>query len=296
MSTHSVLEDARRKLELLRKLDSTVDFSRSAIQLRIVFTLWEFKSMSINDISRSLSIPKRSALDALRKLQIKGLVGKASENVDVFHLTSIGEEYVKNLFTLLTGEVRKPHIPLSIKDLERIKLPVLEVLVSEYVHHAIIALGLARNNELPLQALAKAIGLSPPRLQSYLDMYTETQDPELKLFHKIPRQTAISKLLSKLSINYQKQKTHYKLTKKGLEVYRKLPSFIKMSDNIAMKLLKILTFSIHPRQVLFRTGLMLSLGTVIVMFMLSYPIGLIAGALWLFITIITGGMLILSFK
>ena len=103
---YNMLEDTlERKLEILRKLDSIIDFSRSSYQLNIIVLLGKTdKPLDPGKISSTLQIPRKQVLDALRKLKIKGLVESSASGY--YMLTNNGREFYTTLIELL--DVKDP--------------------------------------------------------------------------------------------------------------------------------------------------------------------------------------------
>lgn len=74
-ATDNVAEFVRKKLQLLRELDSTIDFSRSNQQLEVVIFIGaSARPVSTDEIVENLGLDRKQALDALRKLKFKEIV------------------------------------------------------------------------------------------------------------------------------------------------------------------------------------------------------------------------------
>jgi DNA-binding PadR family transcriptional regulator len=89
-----------RKIDMLRKLDSIIDFSRSSYQLDIIILLGKSsKPMDPGSIASSLGIPRKQILDALRKLKLKGLIDVTGSGS--YTLTKTGVEFFNKLMDLI---------------------------------------------------------------------------------------------------------------------------------------------------------------------------------------------------
>nr|MEB3859661.1 hypothetical protein [Desulfurococcales archaeon] len=99
----SSLDNSR--LELLRKLDSIIDFSKSTIQLQIVLALaLNGEHLSTSKLSRIVGERRKAVLDALRKLEYKGLIRRVNGGEPgeiVYELTDLGRAFTRGLTGLL---------------------------------------------------------------------------------------------------------------------------------------------------------------------------------------------------
>ena len=161
------------RLEVLRRIDSLIDFSRATAQLRILVAL-NTAVLSIDEIVERTSLRRKTVLDALRKLELKGLV----ERVDGrYRLSRRGRAVYDALRSILTGDVvGAPHVP-SVK-------PVLydsyeELLSVVYMLRALKVIG-RRRRPYPLSKLARKLGVSAEALDSHLKRFTTPRLPILR--------------------------------------------------------------------------------------------------------------------
>lgn len=110
-----------------------------------------------------------------------------------------------------------------------------DLIINDYVYDAIIALGEAKGNALPLPVIAKVMGLSERRARQYLEQYSKSHG--IKLFKRIELTDGVE---------------HYGLTKKGLEVYRRLFSYGKVKRSSIAKLFRAFLRSPHVKIMLKR--------------------------------------------
>lgn len=200
---------ALERLRLLQRLDSMIDFSRAALQLEIVFALiFSPRPLTPTDLVITLGERRKAILDALRKLETKGLVVKAGERAGE-HLYTLGEkgrqyaEDLKKLLGLVEGQV-DTRIVARMSVPRRLQL-MQDLVKAHHVYKAIVILARAPRRTLRLEKLAREMGLSPDRARSYLDLFSR---PPHRLFRKIVVPGG---------------GTHYRLEEEGLKLYRRTP-------------------------------------------------------------------------
>jgi len=273
------------RLEAVRELDSTVDFCRGIIQLKVVITLAENEEgFTTKELARKLVLRYKAVADSLRKLEKKGLVAKVSKRgIEHYILTDKGWEYYEKLISVLSAgnnNFRRKQVVTSsrrflIKDLAE------DLTLYSYTADAVIALATARNYELPLSTIASLFKLSPSRAQSYLSIFSESGAP-LKLYKKILRPSLTRKFYEFFGINKGPYKTYYKLSKDGLSLYYKLPHYIKFRNSIAAKIIKSIIGTAHPKLALRNLLFILSIGNAIALWgFLLHSAGSIIVLAWL---------------
>lgn len=250
------------KLNVIRELDSLVDFCRGTIQLKIILALAENASgLTIKELAIKIMSRYKAVADALRKLEKKNLVRKANKSgVEYYELTEKGWEYYEKLTAVLglhkvSKRLTKSSKRVLLKDL------VENLTLYGYVADAIIALATAKNYELPLSKISSLFKLSPSRTQSYLNVFADPQAP-VRLFRKIQKPSLTRRVYEFLGINKGPYKVYYKLTKDGLSVYYKLPHYIKFGNSIAAKIIKRLVGTTHPKIALKTILLILTFGNI----------------------------------
>ena len=179
----------RARLDLLRKLDSIIDFSKSTIQLQIVLALaLNGDKLSTSKLSRIVGERRKAVLDALRKLEYKGLIRRVN-NVDsseiVYELSDLGKAFTKGLVKLLNSSTGNTHAYNLLGDeltvSQRITLRS-RLVEAGYAYKALVALSLAPRHSLPARILSKSLGISTERLISYMDLFTT---PPQRIFKKV---------------------------------------------------------------------------------------------------------------
>jgi len=200
---------ARQRLMLLRELDETIDFAKSVIQLDAVLALYHAEGgLTLDALCERIGERRKAVLDALRKLEMKGLVAREARGGDVvLKLSEKGLDYARKLVEFLSPAPdtmkRQPDFDAKLR-----RSFLIDGLVeAHYLYRAIVALGSSESRVLSLEELAKAMGLSPERAKSYLDVFCL---PPKRVFRRIQKPG---------------RGTFYKLEDEGLKIYYKLPDY-----------------------------------------------------------------------
>ncbi|MEM1573616.1 MAG: ArsR family transcriptional regulator [Candidatus Methanomethylicaceae archaeon] len=220
----------------LRKVDKIIDISKGTLQLDILLALNSKGEATVSDIVDITGQRRKAITDALRKLKNKNLV----ESLDKKHfkLTQEGMNCIKALAEFLGSE----QITITEQELSDI-IPKSSVL-----SQIIIALATSKRNRMTIKEIARTVGLSPQRAQSYLDLYV---DRNPSFFKKYIDETRFSRFISKLGISSKKYEVYYSLTKEGLQQFYKMPIYLKMKQSLAYKILSKITFTKNPK-IIFR--------------------------------------------
>ena len=254
------LEPIRNGVKKLREIDSRIDFARSQLQLDIVLELaLARKPLSADEISRLIGYRKKAVLDALRKLEHKGLVRRVGSNGMLFELTDEGKRLLEDLFDLLgvsglNSVARKARARgrADARDLQKVVQP------SYYLAKIIIALGSSKKGYLSMKELASVVGLSQERLQSYMEPYMSAT-AEVKLFKKVRKPVKLEplyKVLKSFGIRVSTVSSYVTLTDEGRLLYYRLPVYVKLKHNFAAKLVVKLFGSYAERLVLKRFSML----------------------------------------
>ncbi|RLE49495.1 MAG: hypothetical protein DRJ33_08210 [Candidatus Methanomethylicota archaeon] len=272
-----VKADLVLKLQKLKSVDDLVDFSRSSLQLEVLLFLGYKKRARLDEMASELGFRRKALGDTLRKLVAKKLVIKGEK--DYFTLTETGERYLSELMDII-GVPGYPKKPISSVDKaqERLRFIIEELPTSSYIYDAIVSLGSAKNHELSLDRLSRIVGLGGLRLQSYLDLFVDAQDKNLRLFRKYHKPTLLSRILNKLGFKIKRSKVYYRLSDKGLTVYYRLPHYVKFKHNTFACTLAKLMGSGHPKYLLRQSFLIVCLGSAIAYFLIA----LFPRYVWLF--------------
>ncbi|MCS7108959.1 MAG: hypothetical protein NZ911_06150 [Sulfolobales archaeon] len=239
------INDILQRVGVLREVDSVIDLTRGWLQFRILIALGFLGSSDPDGLAKLLGERKKAVLDALRKLKLKDLITDV-EGGRYVSLSESGKELYNMVVGLVSGD--------SVRGRGGLRFPISEdihrdLAKSIYLYDVIVALGTSRKHELSLNTLASIVKLSPEVLDDYVKPYAEG---DLKLFK---RYSASGKLFSR------GKKLVYRLSDEGLKVYHRLPDYVKYRNDWKASILRRLTRSGHPRIVLKRISLILSLGS-----------------------------------
>uniref|UniRef100_A0A7J2U525 Uncharacterized protein n=1 Tax=Ignisphaera aggregans TaxID=334771 RepID=A0A7J2U525_9CREN len=258
---YDVQSECFSRLQVLRELDSAIDFARGFLQLRIVLMLGSRGSMTARDISIALGERYKAVLDAVRKLVAKNLIVKEPDGgVDLYKLSDNGAEFYKKLAAFL-GVKEFYRMPRG----ER-KVLILDIAtnITRYTHlaDAIVALATSRSNTLSLNEIADAMKLSLERAKTYIEMFCSRRNG-VRLFRKVEKESRLLRilalLLKPLGIKMKTTVEMYKLSEEGFTVFYKQPYYMKYKRSVAAKLMTKLFGSAHPRLVLKRMSVLVLL-------------------------------------
>ena len=277
------------KLRVIRELDSTVDFCRGIIQLKIILTLAEDEDgLTVRELANKIMFRYKAVADALRKLEKKELVRREDRGgVEHYVLTEKGWEYYEKLVSVLglRKEVNRNRSLMASSKRILMKDLAEDLTLYGYTIDAIIALATAKNNELPLSKLSELFKLSPSRTQSYLNLFADSNAP-VKLFRKILKPSLVRKIYEVLGISKGPYRIHYKLTKDGLSVYYKLPHYIKFGNSTAAKIIRQIVGTAHPKLALKALLTALTAGNVVILLsILVEPVIAVVIPIWILLQI-----------
>ncbi len=246
-SINDLIEAAR----VLRKVDSVVDMARGWTQLRILLVVGHKGRATVDDLVRVLGERRKTILDSLRKMRVKGLVADVN---GVLRLSDKGKEVYNLLSSILRSSIVKGR---RIEDAQTAAIVYdipRNLTKAFYLYDAIIAIGSSPKNELPLETLAYIVKLSPSIIDDYLKPFANGENA---LFRRVIKEKSL--------LFFKRRKIFYRLTKEGLKVFYRLPAYLKYKNNKAAKLFRMITRTGHPRVVIKRMALIISIGSVIVM-------------------------------
>ncbi len=256
MNIENEYEAHLSKVDILRELDSLIDFAKGSIQLKIIIALANSRNgLTAKDISMATGLKYKTVQDAIRKLVSKDLVVKESNSaIDMYKLSSKGEEYFSKLIKILNGS----------SDMfswrgqsRRVLLPdfINNMVLYDHIADAVIAIATSSNGELPLSKIAEAMKLSPERARSYLDLYSERISP-IRLFKRYEKESRIRKIISKIlrrlniGIRINVAQPWYRLTDEGMTVFYRHPYYLKYKKSRLSTIVTKLIGSAHPRIVI----------------------------------------------
>lgn len=246
------MSDIFAKLEALRRVDSVIDISRGWLQLRILLSISADECISPSTIASNLGERKKSVIDALRKLKLKGLVeydGKCAK------LSSFGIEVINYLMKSLgLSDSSITTYPLFYRpQYVDVYSAFRSILSYIYLYETIVALATAPRKRLDLNKLSSIVKLSPERLDDYLKHFTSTKRAPLK-----------RRILSSI-LFHRKTRIFYELTEEGIKLANLIIGNTRIGRNKLYSLLVQITGTAHPRLILKRVALILSIGSAIVM-------------------------------
>ena len=253
------------KLELLRLLDSIIDFARSTIQLEILLYLGLKKEYaSASEIAIDLGLRFKSVYDAIIKLTRKGLVEKKGNG---YLITEEGREFVRNLCMLFSDNTS---LRGDVKGLRSLRVMIERIVMAKYLYDIILALGYAKNHEASLDKLSKLIGISQVRLRSYVELFVNNRFKELRLFKRVIKYKPIIPFIRR------KGKIYYRLTEAGIKELRRLYEYRRYNRNIYLKLLFRVTFSLSKSEVYKKL-----IGLIVTGIITSITLSVVLGSLWI---------------
>ena len=253
------------KLELLRLLDSIIDFARSTIQLEILLYLGLKKEYaSASEIAIDLGLRFKSVYDAIIKLTRKGLVEKKGNG---YLITEEGREFVRNLSMLFSDNTS---LRGDVKGLRSLRVMIERIVMAKYLYDIILALGYAKNHEASLDKLSKLIGISQVRLRSYVELFVNNRFKELRLFKRVIKYKPIIPFIRR------KGKIYYRLTEAGIKELRRLYEYRRYNRNIFLKLLFRVTFSLSKSEAYKKL-----IGLIVVGIITSIILSVILESLWI---------------
>jgi len=191
------------KLELLRNIDSIIDFSRATAQLRILIAL-DKESLTVDEIADRTGLRRKTVLDALRKLELKGVISRKNGR---YALTDMGKSIYEALNSLISNEKNT----LNLDNIRGLK-PVLydlytSILSISYMLEVLKILGKKGKHRACIDELASKIGVSKLTLETHLREFTEGK----------------TKLLRRID-DRKEGCTIYELTELGLILYERVYS------------------------------------------------------------------------
>ncbi len=223
-----------RALELLRELDSTLDFAKSTIQLELILYLGTIrKGIRAREAAAALGLRTKSVYDALSKLMSKGLVVRHSNGCYV--LTEEGERFVNKVLNLLKGgwsdlqtQSKQHLVGISAEPKSTV---IHGLLTYKYLYDALLVLALCPKHEMPLSRLASILGVRPATLSSYLDLAVARRG-KVGLFKKVLRATGRGGL-----------ETYYRLTDAGFQEVSRFADYRRLRGNKFLMLIFRITRS-----------------------------------------------------
>lgn len=287
-------------LEVLRWLDNEVDFARGFLQLSIILELGRSdKGLTIRELALRLRERSKAVSDALRKLTLKGMVMKLRNGTDyeTYALTDKGAKFYEELNKIVGGAGHAVKGAPKALDIQEFSA---ELVKKDHIVDAIIAVATSKRGALALREIAVAMGLSPQRAQSYLELYCGREAP-IRLFKRIEPEITHLKFSTRRGLATlwpwgRRKEALYTLTEEGATIFRRTLFNTKYGGTAAAKLFKRLFGSLHPRLVarkLFRALAALNLSAAALSLYLSWFLPIAALTLLLSVLLASTALLVM---
>ncbi|BEP18207.1 HTH-type transcriptional activator ArnR [Pyrofollis japonicus] len=264
------------RIDSIRELDSVIDLARGWLQIRILILLGAGEA-TVDSLMTRLSQPRKTILDALRKMRQKGLV---EDNKGYYRLTEKGQRLFRIILGLNSNGLNSPSTVRcrSTTDGATPYDIIAKTTRYLYLYEALMALGSSPSMELSIETLSSILRLSPRQLDDYLSVYA---NGALKILKRSIKQCGV---LRKRTCVY------YRLNNNGLKILHKLPEYTRIKRSLSNRILVKITRTLHPRLVLKRITIALSVGSAIAMLLVLFKpeLGVIILGSWvLFISFIS---------
>lgn len=188
---------------MLRNIDSIIDFSRATAQLRILIAI-DKESLTVDEIVSRTGLRRKTVLDALRKLELKGVIKRKDSR---YLLTDMGRSIYETLNNLILSDETATDLS-SVRSLKPFLYDLYtDVLSIAYMLEVIKIIGKRNKPRACVDELALKIGVSVATLENHLRRFSEGRTA---LFRRIDDKT--------------KGCIVYELTELGSTLYRRLYS------------------------------------------------------------------------
>ncbi len=241
----SIIRTRLSKVELLRKLDSTLDFSRSTVQLELILYMG-FKGTRVRpkEVARELGINTKSVYDALSKLMSKDLVRRAS--LGSYALTKAGLEFVSELENIFSEDSGSAYSE-SPNNISLGSLALSKSLIFyKYVYESMLAIGSSPKKELSLRDLARLLRVKESTLIDYLEPVTSKRT-KVGFLRKVIK-----------SVGNGRREIYFRLTDFGFQELSRLAEYRRLRSNKALHNLMFITRSLTADASI-RRGVLLTL-------------------------------------
>ncbi len=167
--------------------------------------------------------------------------------------------------------------------------PISSFTLASALSQVLFALGTSKGNSLPLPELARIMGLSEQRAESYLEVFMKS---EPRLFRRFTDYPLWSKALRRIGIDVKPKRlvVHYGLTQDGLQHFYKLPAYNRVRRSKTYRFLSSIVLTSSPKGIVRRLILLLLVGETFSLFGMLVPIDLRITSFWLAFTILVGSV------
>lgn len=256
--------------DLAREVDDIIDLSRGRLQLEIVCRLGKVDTpVHVDELVRSLGERRKAVFDSLRKLESKSLIVRNGER---FLLTDFGKNVFSKILQLKESELeffssRNKHF-LTKYDAARIMVGDF------YLYETLQALNGSVKGVLSVDILSKIVGVSSNVLDEHLLKFTKGEFMFLTRYIK-PRQI----------FGLKRTKIYYSLTDEGRKLVNLYLGSLSIRRKWSYKILSKLVGTTHPRIILKRLALFLSVGSAFAMllqfFISTFSIIILGAWIWI---------------
>ncbi|XAE99328.1 HTH-type transcriptional activator ArnR [Sulfolobus tengchongensis] len=259
--------------DILRELDSIVDFARAKLQWDILFFINSRGPSSVSEIAEGTNNSKKAVIDAIRKLIEKELIIKVK--YDVYDLSEKGKQVLNklNYFTSHTVSTQNG-VDGGNNVLSNIDNPSQNYYLLE-----LIKMSLLNNGILPIDKVSRELGISKQTVKYYLELFMRK-----KIFKKVNKKSLLGKNVQTVV-----------LTNEGRKIAYKVPGLIRIKNNLFLRLLLKMTFSISYESALMKLMVFFALSSpIIIYYDGDVPIRVI-GILWLYMLVFTSLLSIFAY-
>ncbi|MFN3267648.1 MAG: helix-turn-helix domain-containing protein [Zestosphaera sp.] len=226
-------EAIHRKIELIKELDTMLDFAKSTAQLEIVLYLSNSKKdLTAKEIAQALNMKLKTMYDALNKLVSKELVERTDEGK--YRLSYLGREFIEKLLKIIVGNESRELMQTSLS-INNFNAIVRNLVTFKYVHDVMLILALTDSGKIDVRRLAKILKTSEQTLSEHLDLFCKKEGGFGLLKKSVVGDT-----------------TYYSLTELGMQEVSKFTSYRKLRNNKLLRALMKITGSLTPRQAVLR--------------------------------------------
>lgn len=225
-----------KKIELIKELDTVLDFAKSTVQLEIILYLSNSKrDLTAREIAQALNMKIKTVYDALNKLISKELVERTSEGE--YKLTPLGKEFIEKLLKIISDNESRglQQASLGVNGFNAI---VRNLITFKYVHDVMLILALTDSDKIDVRKLAKILRTSEQTLSEHLELFCKKEGS-----------------LGLLKKSVGSDTTYYSLTELGRQEVSKFVSYRRLRNNKLLHALMKVTRSLTPKQAVLRIAL-----------------------------------------
>ncbi|MEM2018790.1 MAG: helix-turn-helix domain-containing protein [Zestosphaera sp.] len=227
-----------KKIELIKELDTMLDFAKSTAQLEIILYLSSSrKNLTAREIAQALNMKLKTVYDALNKLTSKELVERTNDGG--YRLTPLGSEFIEKLLKIITDSEFRGLQQTSLST-NNFNAMARNLVTFKYVHDVMLILALTDSDKVDVRKLAKILKTSEQTLSEHLELFCCKKEGCLGLLKK----------------SAGSDTTYYSLTELGKQEVSKFVSYRRLKNNKLLRALMKVTRSLTPKQAVLRIAIM----------------------------------------